>query len=194
VNRRLTWRAARRSDRSSLQEFTCTTKTDRPPGKRQGTAAVVKIRAIAISVRYRGKGGSHADEALAVALDIAGDRARATGCEAVIAVAWIHPRNQPSQLLCQRAGLVRRRDVQDGLQEWAVQLDLLAGKRGGAQPLRAQVLLRPDISVSGGHPALGKGLPDGAGSPGRQLGGDRSVPQQSPSGYQNWFSPLAVSV
>lgn len=46
----------------------------------QGNPEIMKIQVIAVSVRHRGTGGSHADEAIAVALDAAGDRARAAGC------------------------------------------------------------------------------------------------------------------
>jgi hypothetical protein len=90
----------------------------------QGTPEIVKIQAIAVSVRYRGQGGAYADEALAAGLDHAGRRARAAGLGQVIAVGWVHQRNKPSQLLCRRAGFTYRRDTRDGLQEWAVLLEL----------------------------------------------------------------------
>jgi RimJ/RimL family protein N-acetyltransferase len=88
----------------------------------QGTPEIVKIQAVAVSVRQRGQGGAHANEALAAGLDLAGDRARAAGFGQVIAVGWVHPRNQPSQLLCRRAGFAHRRDTRDGLQEWVLLL------------------------------------------------------------------------
>jgi hypothetical protein len=167
----LKWRSAVRSDRTALQEFTCTTKAPRPPGgyrslphprpwelqvqsfirtlhppagpdqayllgedssgigavcvlADQGTSEIVKIQAIAVSVRHRGQGGAHADAALAAGLDLAGVRARVAGFGQVIVVGWVHPRNQPSQLLCRRAGFALRRDTRDGLQEWVLLLDV----------------------------------------------------------------------
>ena len=38
----------------------------------QGSAALVKIRAIAVAVRYRGQGGAIADEAMDIALEATG--------------------------------------------------------------------------------------------------------------------------
>jgi hypothetical protein len=66
--------------------------------------SVVKLQAIAIATRHRGQGGRHADEALQVALDAAGARASNAGLSEFLAVGWIHPRNEASKLMCQRAG------------------------------------------------------------------------------------------
>lgn len=90
----------------------------------QGSPALVKIRAVAVAVRYRGQGGSLADEALEVALETAAARGREEGLDAVRLVGWVDPRNDASKRLNTRAGFACRKITSDGLEEWVLELNL----------------------------------------------------------------------
>ena len=70
----------------------------------QGSPALVKIRAVAVALRYRGQGGVHADEALEVVLETAAAHGREAGLDAVRLVGWVDPRNDASKRLNTRAG------------------------------------------------------------------------------------------
>jgi len=90
----------------------------------QESPGLVKIRAIAVAVRYRGQRGAHADEALDVALETAAANGREAGLHVVRVVGWVDPRNEASKRLNTRAGFVYRGITPDGLEEWALELDL----------------------------------------------------------------------
>jgi RimJ/RimL family protein N-acetyltransferase len=90
----------------------------------QGSPALVKIRAVAVAVGYRGQGGSLADEALEVALETAAARGREEGLDAVRLVGWVDPRNDASKRLNTRAGFACRKITSDGLEEWVLELNL----------------------------------------------------------------------
>jgi hypothetical protein len=88
------------------------------------SAMVVKIQAIAIATRYRGQFGAHADEALDVALEAAAARGSKSGVDAVTVIGLVHPRNIASKRLNERAGFTHVGNVQAGLEQWAIILDL----------------------------------------------------------------------
>jgi hypothetical protein len=90
----------------------------------QGDASVVKIQAIAVAARHRGKDGSHGDEALNAALEAAAQRGRLSGKNEILVVGWVDSRNNPSKLLNQRAGFNLRVITRAGLEEWVTVLDL----------------------------------------------------------------------
>jgi GNAT superfamily N-acetyltransferase len=90
----------------------------------QEDARIIKLQAIALATRYRGQGGAHGDEALDVALEAAAEHAQRMGIDEVLVVGWVHPRNDASKLLNQRAGFTHRRNTPAGLEEWVLLLDL----------------------------------------------------------------------
>jgi len=90
----------------------------------QGEASIIKIQAIAVAARYRGRDGAHGDEALTAALEGAALRGRRNGMTEIVVVGWVDPRNNPSKFLNQRAGFSLRRITQAGLEEWVIMLDL----------------------------------------------------------------------
>jgi hypothetical protein len=92
--------------------------------EQNGGPAIVKLQAIAVATRCRGRGGKYADEALQVTLDAIGARARNGGLTKFIAVGWIDPRNHPSKLMCQRAGFAHLGSTPQGLEEWGMAIDL----------------------------------------------------------------------
>jgi hypothetical protein len=96
----------------------------------QGDAAVIKIQAIAVSVRLRGQGGVYADEAMQVALEVAGNRAQNARIDSVLLVGWVDPHNIASKRLNQRAGFAQRRITPGGLEEWVLKLDPGLGDAG----------------------------------------------------------------
>ena len=65
----------------------------------QGSSALVKIRAVAVAVRYRGQGGSLADEALEVALETSSCAWLGRGLGCIRLVGWVDPRNDASKRL-----------------------------------------------------------------------------------------------
>ena len=90
----------------------------------QGSPALVKIRAVAVALRYRGQGGVHADEALEVVLETAAAHGREAGLDAVRLVGWVDPRNDASKRLNTRAGFACQKVTSDGLEEWVLVLNL----------------------------------------------------------------------
>lgn len=62
----------------------------------------MKIQAIAVAARLRGRGGAHSDEALAVALENAAERGRKAQIDHVVVVGWVDPRNEASKELNRR--------------------------------------------------------------------------------------------
>jgi GNAT superfamily N-acetyltransferase len=97
----------------------------------QEDASTIKIQAIAVATRYRGQGGACGDEALQVALEATAERGRNAGIGEVLVVGWVDPRNNASKLLNQRAGFTYRRNTPDGLEEWALLLNLDQPERPG---------------------------------------------------------------
>ena len=79
----------------------------------QGSPALVKIRAVAVALRYRGQGGVHADEALEVVLETAAAHGREAGLDAVRLVGWVDPRNDASKRLNTRAGFACQKVTSD---------------------------------------------------------------------------------
>ena len=90
----------------------------------QRDASVIKIQAIAIAVRLRGEGGTHADEALDVALEAAAERGQRSGCGTVTVVGWVQPRNTPAREMNRRAGFTCLGYTPGGLEEWALTINL----------------------------------------------------------------------
>jgi len=90
----------------------------------QGSAALVKIRAIAVDVRHRGQGGAVADEAMEVALEAAGARALEKGLDTVQVIGWVDPQNEASKRMNTRAGFGFKGLTSDGLEQWILVLDL----------------------------------------------------------------------
>lgn len=98
----------------------------------QGDAMVIKIQAIAVSVRYRGQGGRYADEAMEAALAAAVERGKKAGNESVLLVGWVDPNNNASKRMNQRAGFMMNRITSSGLEEWVLELDLKDANEPGA--------------------------------------------------------------
>lgn len=90
----------------------------------EGSIAVVKLQALAVSVDVRGKGGRVADEALADALGCSVELASASRASEVVIIGWVHPRNGPSRELLARASFGLRGDAPGGLEEWALMVDV----------------------------------------------------------------------
>jgi hypothetical protein len=86
--------------------------------------SVVKLLAIAVAARFRGKGGEYADEALQTTLDVIEERVSQYDLESFLAFGLIDRRNQASKRMCERAGLVHVGDNPNGLEEWAILIDL----------------------------------------------------------------------
>jgi RimJ/RimL family protein N-acetyltransferase len=70
------------------------------------TPRTVALQIVAVSRRYRGQGGAVADEALFTALRAAADLGAESGWPEVTAFGRIHPRNAPSQRMCERCGFI----------------------------------------------------------------------------------------
>jgi RimJ/RimL family protein N-acetyltransferase len=102
---------------------------------RQGIAAIsiidevdgpghVELSHMAISRRFRGKGGGHADEMMTKTLDVITSRAFEQGVTFTQVYGYIHPLNHASQSLFRRAGLRRTHDETPDLQQWGRDLIL----------------------------------------------------------------------
>lgn len=86
--------------------------------------SIIKLLAIAVATRHRGQGGAHADEALQVALEAAGERASLNGLASFLAVGWIDRRNHVSKKMAERVGFLHVGNTPAGLEEWTVIVDL----------------------------------------------------------------------
>jgi GNAT superfamily N-acetyltransferase len=81
--------------------------------------------AVAVADRYRGRGGSVADEAITVALEAAADHAAQQGQQRAYVYGYVHDKNLPSQRMCRRRGFTH-----DGAaplanyQQWSVVVTL----------------------------------------------------------------------
>ncbi|GAA2531645.1 hypothetical protein GCM10010409_01460 [Mycolicibacterium diernhoferi] len=82
----------------------------------------VHIGCLAVSVSVRGQGGSVANEALAVATELALEQASSSGLDAVL-TATIHTKNRPSELLAARAGFEPLSVPTNDYQSWALRLN-----------------------------------------------------------------------
>lgn len=92
--------------------------------EQDGSAALVKLRAIAVATRLRGLGGGYADEAFHIALEAIEARARNEGLKDSFVVGWIDPRNNASKLMCERAGLAYLGETQGALEEWGIVVEI----------------------------------------------------------------------
>jgi hypothetical protein len=85
----------------------------------------VDFRGLAVAVRLRNGDGSHAKEALEVALAEVRSRAKAAGATSQFIVGRIDKANTPSQRLCRAAGFECLSDKEGTtLQYWATSFDL----------------------------------------------------------------------
>ncbi|MDP4015418.1 MAG: GNAT family N-acetyltransferase [Candidatus Nanopelagicales bacterium] len=78
---------------------------------------VTFIRAIAVSVEWRGQGGSLADETIVHAIRRAGSDLSALGFNRALAAGHVAPSNTPGQRLLERSGF-RRTAESDSVQRW----------------------------------------------------------------------------
>ena len=104
-------------DASGIAAVTLTAEQDAGP-------AIVKLQAIAVATRCRGRGGGYADEALQVTLEAVEARASNSGLKEFLAVGWIDPRNHASKLMCQRAGFVHLGNTSQAFEEWGITIGL----------------------------------------------------------------------
>ena len=80
----------------------------------------VLLQAVAVATRHRHRGGAHAREAIATALDhIAADAASAH-VSAILVEGRIHQENQPSKALCAAHGFLHDGDVTPELERWVL--------------------------------------------------------------------------
>jgi len=87
-----------------------------------GDHFAVKLRAVAVDLRCRGRG--YGVEAVEMALLAAGDRAFGLGYALVDVVSQVHKENHASKAMSTRAGLRRLHDeFNDDLEEWGTTLE-----------------------------------------------------------------------
>lgn len=83
--------------------------------------AALKMTGIAIDVEHRGLGGRLADSALQDLLQSSGELAMAGGASEMIVIAWVDPRNGPSQRMLERNGFRFRSSVADDIDDWVLE-------------------------------------------------------------------------
>lgn len=83
-----------------------------------------KLAAVAVAVAHQRAGLRYADEALEMALRVAADAGHGAGHPVVTAFGLVDPNNAASQKMNRRAGLVHLFDEDDGLQHWAIELEM----------------------------------------------------------------------
>jgi hypothetical protein len=82
------------------------------------------IASVAVSTNARGKGGSIADEALALISEVACERANAVGGEFALVTGQIHRENRPSEALFIRSGFEPYSVPSGDYQQWVIRLPL----------------------------------------------------------------------
>jgi hypothetical protein len=88
------------------------------------SGALAKLAVVALAWRCQRSKLRLADEALEMALRAASDNGFSAGHHIVTAYGLIDPRNTASKAMCGRAGLRLIEVHDDGLEEWAIELEL----------------------------------------------------------------------
>lgn len=90
---------------------------------RDGDQYNLKLAALAVALADQGQG--YGVEALQMALRAAEDRAYGSGCLSVDVWGFVDRRNEASQILCEKAGMVRLpSQPDDQYEEWWISLEL----------------------------------------------------------------------
>jgi len=87
----------------------------------------VDLDVVAVHVRYRGRSGGWAQEAVRHALDVVTTNAHEAGLEAVEFGAWVHEDNRSAQRLLRSFGLGQTEQRKDDYQRYAADLIVSGG-------------------------------------------------------------------